>query len=294
MRRSLAFASLVLAAATTAAASVGAAAAARGSPERGNARLHGGSAYFAVPCGFSHRNQDDPIVFPNQRGRSHDHSYFGNTSTNASSTPASLRRSGQTSCRLDADTAAYWAPTLFESDRPVEPLGAVVYYVRRTSEPVQAFPAGLEVIAGSAAARSPQSQRVTLWSCGRRSGVAPSSSVPTCPAGGRSSLRRSTRSSLRLQVNFPNCWDARRLDSADHQDHMAYSTNGACPGSHPVAVPALSLVIYYGIAGGADVELASGGQFSAHADFVNAWDQRTLAALVDRYLNRVGSHGRRR
>jgi hypothetical protein len=94
-------------------------------------------------------------------------------------------------------------------------------------------------------------------------------------------------------VNFPDCWDGRRLDSSDHQNHMAYSADGACPQSHPVAVPAISLVIYYGIAGGADVELASGGQFSAHADFVNAWDQRTLAALVDRYLNRVGSRGKR-
>jgi hypothetical protein len=294
MGRSLIFASLGLAAAATVAASVGAAAAARGSPEGGRARLHGGAPYFAVFCGFSHRNQDDPIVFPGQRGRSHDHTYFGNTSTDASSTPASLRSAGQTTCRLDADTAAYWAPTVFDRGRPVEPLGAVVYYIRRTSEPVQAFPAGLEVIAGSAAARSPQGQRVTLWSCGRRSGVAASSSVPTCPAAGRSSLRRGARSSLRLQVNFPNCWDGRRLDSADHQAHMAYSADGACPESHRIAVPAISLVIFYGIAGGAGVELASGGQFSAHADFVNAWDRRALAALVDRYLNRVGHRGRRR
>jgi hypothetical protein len=42
------------------------------------------------------------------------------------------------------------------------------------------------------------------------------------------------------------------------------------------------------VSGGAGAELASGGDFSGHADFVNAWDQRTLAALVDRYLNRTG------
>jgi hypothetical protein len=51
----------------------------------------GGRGYFAVVCGFSHRNQDDPIVFFNEPGRSHDHTYFGNTSTKAGSTPASLR-----------------------------------------------------------------------------------------------------------------------------------------------------------------------------------------------------------
>jgi hypothetical protein len=60
-----------------------------------------------------------------------------------------------------------------------------------------------------------------------------------------------------------------------------------------VEVPALSLVVYYGVAGGAGAELSSGGQFSAHADFVNSWDQETLARLVDRYLDRSG-FGKRR
>jgi hypothetical protein len=291
MRRSLVFFLFGLGAATTVAAGLGAAAA-RGSPERSEGRLHGGAAYFAVFCGFSHRNQDDPIVFPRQPGRSHDHTYFGNTSTDASSTPSSLRAAGRTTCRLDEDTAAYWAPTLFANGRAVEPLGLVAYYVRRTFEPVRAFPAGLKVIAGSAAARRPQSRQITVWSCGRRSGVAPSSEVPTCPTAGVSTLRRGrVQSSLRLQVNFPSCWDGRRLDSADHQSHMAYAAEGECPASHPVEVPGLTLVAYYAIAGGSAVELASGGQFSAHMDFVNAWHQPTLEALVDRYLNGFGARG---
>jgi Domain of unknown function (DUF1996) len=120
---------------------------------------------------------------------------------------------------------------------------------------------------------------VTSWSCG---GGERSSTVPTCFPG--------RRSALRLQVNFPDCWDGRRLDSADHQSHMAYSSDGRCPAAHPVEVPSLTLLIQYGIAGGAGVELSSGGQFSGHADFVNAWNQATLAALVDRYLNRLGRH----
>jgi hypothetical protein len=117
---------------------------------------------------------------------------------------------------------------------------------------------------------------VTSWSCGPFGGEA-SSTVPTCAAGGRSGLR--------LQVNFPNCWDGRNLDSADHRRHMAYSARGACPASHPVEVPAISLVVRYPVAGGPSAQLASGGQFSGHADFVNAWDQEALSTLVDRYLN---------
>ena len=85
-------------------------------------------------------------------------------------------------------------------------------------------------------------------------------------------------------MNFPDCWDGKRLDSANHKSHMAYSSQDVCPGSHPVAVPALSLVIYYHVSGGPSAELSSGGQLSAHADFVNAWKQEALARLVDRWL----------
>jgi hypothetical protein len=280
MRRFLPFVVLAVAASVGTAVPVAGAGAVPGSDRRLDASPHRGGGYFAVACGFSHRNQDDPIVYPGERGRSHDHTYFGNLSTDADSTPASLRRAGRTTCRLRADTAAYWAPTLFLDGRAVEPLGAVVYYVRRTFDAVDPFPAGLRVIAGNAAAPAAQSRRVTYWSCGGRGGAVRSSTVPTC-AGGKGS-------GLRLHVNFPDCWDGMRLDSADHRSHMAYSEDGECPLSHPVETPAISLVVYYGIAGDGDVELASGGQHSGHADFVNAWDQRTLAALVDRYLNQSG------
>jgi hypothetical protein len=276
MRRSLVLLLVIAGGAATAAIAAAASSPAGGGDRGGGVRGHGGygRGYFAIVCGFSHRNQDDPIVFPNQPGRSHDHTYFGNTATNARSTPNSLRATGDTTCRLRADTAAYWAPTLFVSGRAVRPLGAVVYYLRRTLDPVRAFPANLEVIAGSAAARSPQGERVTFWSCGRRD-IRSSSAIPTCESP-----------SLRLIVNFPNCWNGTQLDSANHQSHMAYSANGVCPESHPVELPAIQMQIYYGVSGGSAAELSSGGDFSGHADFVNAWDQPTLEALVDRYLNR--------
>jgi Domain of unknown function (DUF1996) len=255
-------------------------------PERAVTTSHGGygARYFAVVCGFSHRNDDDPIVFPRQAGRSHNHTFFGNRSTDASSTPASLRQDGRTTCRLRADTAAYWVPSLLVSGRAVEPLAMVAFYLRRTFDEVDAFPTGLKIVAGDANARTAQSSRVTFWSCAVR-GAERSSTIPTCPGA--------SRGGLRLHVNFPDCWDGERLDSANHKSHMAYSTNGACPVSHPVEVPALSQVIYYGVSGGATSELSSVGDFSGHADFVNAWNQPTLERLVDRYLNR-SRFGRRR
>src|SRR5215211_504224 len=250
-------------------------AATRTEANRGGPGNGGGPRYFAIGCGLSHRNMDEANVFPGQVERSHDHTYFGNRTTNAASTPESLRAAGRTSCRLRADTAAYWVPTLFNSGNAVQPVGVTAYYIRRTNDPVQAFPAGLKMIAGTATARAAQDQRITFWSCGlRRSSV--SSTIPSC------------QFSLRLQVNFPNCWNGTQLDSADHKSHMAYSTDGVCPASHPVETPALTLVVRYPAVAAATAELASGTQFSGHADFVNAWNQNTLERLVARYLNRTG------
>ena len=45
---------------------------------------------FISTCRFSHRAPDDPIVFPGHPGFSHDHSFVGNTSTDAFSTLWSL------------------------------------------------------------------------------------------------------------------------------------------------------------------------------------------------------------
>jgi hypothetical protein len=80
---------------------------------------------FVSACGFSHRAMDDPIVYPGRPGLSHDHTFVGNQTTDAFSTLHSLR-SGATTCRRAADTAAYWMPTLLLNGQPVEPRGATI------------------------------------------------------------------------------------------------------------------------------------------------------------------------
>jgi hypothetical protein len=240
---------------------------------------------FVENCPFSHRAPDDPIVFPGQAGASHDHTFVGNTTTNASSTYASLR-AGATTCRRAADTAGYWVPTLLSGAEAIHPLGATIYYRRGTLAPVTTFPNNLRVIAGDATATSPQGMRVTFWSCGALSGVPPSSTVPTCPDA-RGSF-------LRLHVRFPSCWDGRQLDSSDHKSHMAYAMRRSCPSTHPVSVPAITQIFRYPTRGGEGFSLASGGQFSGHADFLNAWRPGALSRLVEGCLNSLvhcGRHG---
>jgi Domain of unknown function (DUF1996) len=238
---------------------------------------------FVESCRFSHRASDDPIVFPGKPGMSHDHTFVGNRTTNAFLTYGSLR-AGSTSCRRSADTAAYWLPTLYQGTVPVVPAAATIYYRRGTFTTVRPFPSNLRMIAGDATATMPQPLRVVFWSCGGGTDRSPSSTVPTCPD--------TPFSALRLHVRFPNCWDGRQLDSRDHKSHMAYADRGRCPSTHPVAVPAITIIFRYPSLGGEGFWLASGGQLSGHADFVNTWRPSALRRLVQRCLNEVVACGR--
>lgn len=238
---------------------------------------------FVSNCQFVHFLPDDPIVYPGQPGKSHDHSFVGNLSADANSTLASLRSSG-TSCRLRADRAAYWMPTLIVDGQPVTPLGATIYYRRNTTARVHAFPPGFKMIAGDSKATAPQGKRITFWNCGVEGGVPPSDAPPACPTG--------RGQELRLHVNFASCWDGTSLDSADHKSHVAYPTAGACPADHPTALPAITLIYRYPISGDHDFALSSGGVYSAHADFFNAWNQSVLRTLVDVCLDGLRHCGR--
>lgn len=255
--------------------------------------LHGNN--FWSNCRFSHTANDDPIVVPRLPGRSHPHTFFGNVSTNAYSTLASLRGAA-TTCKPRADRTAYWVPTLFRDGREVRPMKAQLYYVVHGYTQMRAFPAGLRMVAGNAHATSPQSALVTYWDCAGGAGVR-SKPSPAPPArcgtvSGQVLVRRKgekkvhpmtvrEKTHLELRVNFPDCWDGKHLDSPDHKSHMAYSRDFVCPRSHPVKVPLIQLMIRYPLVSGKGLTLASGGRFSAHADFFNAWDERALVRLVD-------------
>jgi hypothetical protein len=232
---------------------------------------------FVVECGFSHAGSDDPIVHPGHAGASHLHVFFGNTTTGAASTAASLAAGG-TTCDQPLDRAAYWAPALLDHGAPVTPTGAVAYYrpgVGVDPATVEPYPFGLNVLGGDPAATEAQSLDVVAWSCG--TGSERAATPPTCPDG----------RPLRLAVSFPDCWDGHRLDSPDHLAHMARSRAGACPAGHPVPVPQLLLTVTFPVTGGGhDLALATGSVLGGHADFVNAWDEDKLRTEVATCLHR--------
>jgi hypothetical protein len=237
------------------------------SGQRGGSVFPGG-AYFNLACGFSHTNNDDPIRFPEQPGRSHNHTYIGNRVVHAFSTPATLRQRGESTCEVDDDRSTYWVPTLYEGTRPVIPYAGVVYYVRLTPQRVSAFPPDLKMVAGNPSAKRAQNPTVASWGCG---GVGTSKRSPTVPVCGRDDA-------LELRVRFPDCWSGKTSDSVSHKSHVAYAASGRCPSTHPVAIPTLVIVLLYPpVARGA---LLSAGRFAAHADFMNGWDVAALEKLT--------------
>ncbi len=188
-------------------------------------------------CRFSHFKPDDPIVLPKFPGLSHNHTFFGNQSTNAF-LDARLAEAGIDDMPARGGHGVVLGAHAARRRKQVSPDEAEVYYRRSTLARVRAFPAGLKVVAGNAKATTPLSLHTVFWNCSTDIGGA-TAAIPTCATP-----------TLHVHVRFPNCWDGRHLDSADHKRHMAYSTGGRCPRTHPVAVPQLLLIIQYPIAGG--------------------------------------------
>ena len=233
----------------------------------------GNGVFFRSTCTLSHVATDDPIVHPGMPGHSHSHEFFGNLTTNADSTLRSLLGK-PTTCRPAGDTAAYWVPSLYHNGARVPPEFVFAYYFADGARGrIQPFPAGLKVIAGDARAASPQSASIAGWKCAGLNERLSADPI-ACPG-----------SHAVLVHNFPDCWDGRNLDSADHKGHLAYRVRGLCPTTHPVALPQLSLRVHYRLPSTTGLTTAAGSVYAAHADFFNAWDQATLTRLVNQNLN---------
>jgi hypothetical protein len=49
-----------------------------------------------------------------------------------------------------------------------------------------------------------------------------------------------------MTVRFPDCWNGRDLDTADHKSHVEFrNSDGTCPPSHPVPFMEINLEVGY-------------------------------------------------
>ena len=238
-------------------------------------------------CDVSHFAPNDPIVYPGLPGASHMHSFYGNTSTDAFSTTASLL-AGSSSCGrgMDkSDMSGYWVPSLYKTNTDgtsslVTGGDQIIWaYYRRVGGPsgpkVQPFPAGLRMLAGNPKATSAQPQNdrevglCSWWAnvlihsiVSERSGDSRQDLVPKL-------LGRCTPRQSRSQISYGIRSDRRNMSCRS-------------PSLVARAVARTGLPRY---SGGSNYSLSSGGVYSMHADFFNAWDSHVQNALIAGCLN---------
>ncbi|MFI5841346.1 DUF1996 domain-containing protein [Catenuloplanes sp. NPDC051500] len=235
---------------------------------------------FHASCKISHTKPDDPIVFPGMAGASHDHTFWGNKTTGAASTPESLLAAKTTSCEPSSeDFSAYWVPTLLKDGKPIAPKEVTVYYGSRLKDYAATvpFPSGFRMIVGDAKQQTGDSNQFWCAGNGGETGRTANGEWPVC----------APTAELIRQLTFPDCWDGVHLDSPDHKSHVGPAgNNGACSGKFPVAIPSISYMLPYPLNTDTEgVKLSSGTGFSMHGDFVNAWVPQALAERVRNCIN---------
>lgn len=251
---------------------------------------------FRTLCGLAKMTFDDPLVYPGQPGAAHLHAFFGNTGVDAFSTTASLLATGSSTCDGGiANRSSYWVPAVIDTatGAPVKPRTLLVYYKTGyngvTAAQINLVPLGLKMIAGSAAnavdvsAANPWAFSPYYWECldpKVGTGTQRGQQIGNCAAG----------TELWMHVTFPQCWDGVNLDSPDHKSHMSYPVGGACPATHPVAIPEIAYQVIYPVAAtgatpawrlSSDMYApALPGGRSAHADYDMAWQKEVIDAAV--------------
>ncbi len=254
-----------------------------------------GVGSFRTYCFYSHMASDDPLVAPGRPGGSHLHTFFGNTGVNAFSNADSIQHTGDSTCRGGtANRSGYWVPSIVDSNtgEAIVPEFLISYYKTgytgvQASE-VNTMPQGLRMIAGDARATGPSGLphwlRPVSWNCAWDSagnGTSATNEMQQCSPG----------QMVKMVVAFPQCWDGRNLDSADHKSHMAYSDNG-CPATHPVALPQVSFNVYWSVPAGGNwswrlsSDMYSGpAGYSGHGDWWNGWDPAVMQTWIDNCSN---------
>ncbi len=240
-------------------------------------------ASFQAVCTFSHRNNDDPIVFLDEPNKSHTHDFYGNPTTDAFSSTSSLRKSALTTCSIPFDKSAYWVANLRRDGRPITAERLVATYQARFKDRLEPFPRGLKMVSGNAMAMMPQQLSTVEWSCNDDVSHASPSVIPSCPDPAKP---------LTMTVWFPDCWNGTDLDSPNHISHMEFSSGGRCPASHPVPVPGLKETVFWpDEKSGRGLTLsAMNSTLTGHADFMNGWDAFGQGTFVRIFLDLFNSN----
>jgi len=236
---------------------------------------------WKIDCKFSHSLPDDPIVHPGRPGASHLHDFFGNVGTNAKSTYESLN--GVTSTCAGGDRAAYWIPALYQNGRKIDPDGGIIYYTTSAGDPRKqvSYPPGMKMIIGNPNAKSQAEQGGRIeWGCSGNTQIG--NTIPKNCATGM----------IQLRMRFPACWNGKNT-TGDASANVRYPAGGKCPVGFPIAMPTMRFNTAYKVGRTTgNITLSSGAPHTVHADFFNAWDQRSLDGLIKKCFHGQQNCGR--
>ncbi|MGW5718789.1 DUF1996 domain-containing protein [Amycolatopsis sp. NPDC003865] len=162
----------------------------------------------------------------------------------------------------------------------VEPESATLKFIGGGAQNVVAMPLGLKILYGDAkqSTNGPANARPS-WTCtGFEDRL--TDLYPICPAG----------SKVERIHAFPNCWDGKNTDSANHRTHIVFANQqGKCPQGFK-NVPQLQVTLVYDI----PQDVQQKGQYkvdafaqekhnprSDHDDFANVMNRRIMGRLVN-------------
>ena len=269
----------------------------------------------------------DPLV--NFGGKAaHLHQFFGNFDVIPTSTYASLRASGDSSCAttgkgISANRSAYWMPAMLDGrGNVVIPDFASVYYKSPPKSDLVVsdakhskymgkavdLPHGLNFIFGrdmlNLAAPSTGGFYYNCQGPTAKPGhyATMDEAAANCPVTVTGVNGALESNQLGVIGDAPQCWNGKELDTPDHRSHMAYPGYGSwgylrCPKTHPYVIPHFTLGVWYTVDSNlgtwrlaSDMDELRGSTF--HADFMMAWSPAVKAVwngnCVDKHLNCSG------
>ncbi|MEW1913314.1 DUF1996 domain-containing protein [Kitasatospora sp. NPDC085895] len=251
---------------------------------------------FTSRCGRNenrHLNPDNVIVAPGVgNGAHHMHDYVGNRITDGFSSNGKLAGAG-TTCS-NGDQSAYYWPVLRLLDgtndkdakapgggkdknvgRILQPAEVGITYSSPNGSRVQPMTRFLRIITGDAKAltNGPANAHAS-WSCTGFEDRQLADKYPICPGGSR----------VVRTLKFPDCWDGKNIDSANHRTHTAFSKNGSCPRNFR-AIPQLVERVAYDVPSGAKFAVDSFPEqlhnpITDHGDFINVMNRNLLDQMV--------------